>query len=49
TGDFVNEEPHAEDTDEWALNRGYIAITPIQIDMTAYESISSLKKLFRNA
>ncbi|MDR0713405.1 MAG: 5'/3'-nucleotidase SurE, partial [Bacteroidales bacterium] len=40
TGDFVNEEPHAEDTDEWALNRGYIAITPIQIDMTAYESIS---------
>ncbi|MDR1666599.1 MAG: 5'/3'-nucleotidase SurE [Bacteroidales bacterium] len=48
TGNFVNEEPCAEDTDEWALSRGYIAIVPVQIDMTAYDSLPALKKLFRN-
>ncbi len=36
TGEFHNSEPEATDTDEWALNHGYIALTPSTIDMTDY-------------
>ena len=46
TGDFYNEEPDAQDTDEWALKNNYISIVPVQIDMTCYKSIDKLKKLF---
>lgn len=42
TGKFTNNEPDAEDTDHWALNHGYVAITPIQIDMTAYALLDEL-------
>jgi 5'-nucleotidase len=44
TGTFINMEPMAEDTDEWALNNGYVAITPTQMDVTAHAYISELKK-----
>lgn len=44
-GRFLNLEPHSEDTDYWALDHGYGAITPIQIDMTAYSVMDSLKSL----
>ncbi|MCQ2973545.1 MAG: 5'/3'-nucleotidase SurE [Bacteroidales bacterium] len=43
-GNFVNKEPDAEDTDEWALANGYISITPIQIDHTDYNEIKVLKQ-----
>jgi len=43
TGYFQNLEPEAEDTDYWALNNGYAAITPIQLDMTAYGMLETLK------
>lgn len=33
-GQFCNTEPDAEDTDEWALHHGYIALTPSTIDTT---------------
>ncbi|MDR1866280.1 MAG: 5'/3'-nucleotidase SurE [Bacteroidales bacterium] len=46
TGEFYNEEPDAEDTDEWALSRHYISIVPVQIDMTCYDSMKSLKRIF---
>lgn len=36
TGDFLNHEPEAQDTDEYALQHGYIAVTPTTIDMTAH-------------
>ncbi len=36
TGEFLNHEPEAEDTDEWALANGYISITPTTLDMTNY-------------
>ena len=39
----MNDEPDAEDTDNWALNHGYIAITPTQIDVTAYEMLAKMK------
>jgi len=43
TGEFYNLEPHAEDTDEWALHNGYVSIVPVQVDLTAYSSIERLK------
>jgi 5'-nucleotidase len=43
TGEFYNLEPHAEDTDEWALHHGYASIVPVQVDLTAYNSIDKLK------
>jgi len=46
TGTFFNEEPDAQDTDEWALKNGYISVVPVQIDMTCYKSIDKLKKIF---
>ena len=42
-GEYLNEEPEAEDTDQWAVNHGYIAITPTTIDMTAYAMLDRLK------
>ena len=45
TGQFVNHEPEAVDSDHWALNHGYVAITPTQIDVTAYSIIKGLEKL----
>lgn len=43
TGYFLNLEPEAEDTDYWALDHGFAAITPVQLDMTAYGMIDKLK------
>jgi 5'-nucleotidase len=43
TGDFENHEPEDEDTDNWALNHDYAAITPTKVDVTAYEMIDQLK------
>ena len=36
-GEYHNDEPGAEGTDQWALEHGYIAITPTKIDVTDYE------------
>lgn len=44
TGNFANHEPEATDTDRWALNHGYVSITPTQIDMTAYSLLEEMKK-----
>ena len=42
TGYFENHEPDAEDTDEWALLKGYISIVPTKIDLTAYQAMSEI-------
>ncbi len=42
-GHYRNDEPTCEDTDNWALSHGYIAITPTRIDVTAYEAMQQLK------
>lgn len=47
TGEFCNTEPESTDTDSWALAHGYVSVTPIQVDMTAYSAISGLKDLER--
>lgn len=41
TGEFVNQDK-GEDTDEWALQNGYVSIVPVQFDLTAYHAIQSL-------
>jgi len=42
-GHYTNDEPEAEDTDRWALDHGYVAITPTQIDLTAHSAIDTIK------
>ena len=39
-GHYRNDEPEADDTDNWALQHGYVAITPTRVDVTAYEFMS---------
>lgn len=43
SGKFYNHEPDAEGTDRWALQNGYVSITPTKIDVTAYEHMKSLE------
>ena len=38
-GHYHNDEPEATDTDRWALDNGYVAITPTRIDVTDYDFI----------
>ena len=38
-GDNINMEPDEEQTDLWAIEHGYAAITPIGWDMTDYEQL----------
>jgi 5'-nucleotidase len=44
TGKFVNYDKGI-DTDEWALANHYISVVPVQFDVTAYSSLSSVNKL----
>ncbi|MBQ9204539.1 MAG: 5'/3'-nucleotidase SurE [Prevotella sp.] len=43
-GHYQNDEPEAEDTDNWALTHGYVAITPTRMDVTAYEAIDQIRQ-----
>ena len=36
-GECINDEPDESDTDSWALERDFIAITPIKVDATDFE------------
>lgn len=44
-GHYNNDEPEAEDTDNWAVTHGYVSITPTHIDVTAYEAFEELSSL----
>ncbi len=41
TGFYRNDEPEADDTDNWALTHGYVAITPTRIDVTDYDTLKN--------
>lgn len=41
TGEFVNEDK-GKDTDEWALEKGYVSVVPVQFDLTAHHAINEL-------
>ncbi|MAX69509.1 MAG: 5'/3'-nucleotidase SurE [Flavobacteriaceae bacterium] len=40
-GKFVNLD-NGEDTDEWALENGYVSVVPVQFDLTAHHLIQNL-------
>lgn len=42
-GHYRNDEPDADDTDNWALQHGYVAITPTRMDVTAYDCLEDLR------
>lgn len=46
TGEFVNFEPEAVDTDEWALSQGYLSVVPTQVDLTAHDFLNEIKHKF---
>jgi 5'-nucleotidase len=48
TGKFQNLD-RSDDTDEWALENGYVSIVPVQFDFTAHHAISHLTKIDWNA
>ncbi|GAA3578530.1 5'/3'-nucleotidase SurE [Snuella lapsa] len=48
TGKFVNLD-HGEDTDEWALENGYVSVVPTQFDLTAHYYIQNLNNWNLNA
>jgi len=41
TGEFINDDK-CEDTDEWALNKNFVSIVPVQYDFTAHHVIQEL-------
>lgn len=43
TGKFENLDK-GEDTDEWALENGFISVVPVQYDLTAYHYIADLNR-----
>lgn len=46
TGEFVNNETEAEDTDEWALSHGYISVQPVHADQTDYRRFDEMRDIF---
>lgn len=41
TGEFINQDK-GEDTDEWALEHGYISLVPVQFDLTAHHAMQQI-------
>lgn len=41
TGEFVNQDK-GNDTDEWALDNGYVSLVPVQFDLTAHHAMQQL-------
>ena len=46
-GEFRDWEPDSEDTDYKALERGYISIVPLQVDLTAYKQFGFVNNIMR--
>lgn len=42
-GKYRNDEPQAEDSDQWAVNHDYVAITPTTIDVTDYDFMDTVR------
>lgn len=46
-GHYHNDDVEAVDTDRWALDHGYVAITPTRIDVTSYEYMDLITHLLQ--
>jgi 5'-nucleotidase len=44
TGKFINNDT-GDDTDEWALAKGYVSVVPVQFDFTAHHAIPHLNSV----
>ena len=44
-GQFVNFD-EGQDTDEFVLSNGYVSVVPIKFDLTAFEEMKDIKKIF---
>lgn len=44
-GYYQNDEPEATDTDAWALANGYVAITPMTVDLTAHDFLKNTEPI----
>lgn len=44
SGKFYNFEHEAEDSDEWALTHGYVAVVPVKMDLTDYTRLDTLRE-----
>lgn len=47
SGAFCNDEPEAEDSDEWVLGQGYVSIVPVKVDFTDYSRLNALTEKFQ--
>jgi len=47
TGIFMNHEPEAVDTDEWAISNNFVSVVPVTVDMTAHWYIEKLNTRFK--
>ena len=45
-GEFYDVDGDKSDTDAWAVNNGYISITPLQYDLTDYRGLPGVASLF---
>ena len=45
-GPAGQEDDAGEGTDFWAVNRGYVSVTPLQIDLTHYKSFDTIANWF---
>ena len=48
TGEFVNLEPKAKDTDVWAIKNNFASVVPVQFDLTNYTLANKLKVSWKN-
>ncbi len=46
SGEMLSQPPEGEeDTDVWAVLSGYVSVTPLHLDLTAYETLQALRSL----
>ncbi|NDV80196.1 5'/3'-nucleotidase SurE [Dysgonomonas sp. 511] len=43
SGEFADDEPYNETTDEWALKHNYVSVVPTRIDMTNHKHMEEIK------
>lgn len=47
-GYYQNDEIEATDTDAWAISHGYVAVTPITVELTDFDYLNRLKTMSIN-
>ena len=47
-GYYAPHDKNDEESDTWAFEHGYVAVTPLQLDMTAYSTMEHLREELKN-